>query len=537
MVSWRRDSLPYPVQFELKTARKCHAHGTDIPGLTSQTWNFDMMVEFSDDMKMLRMAVLMAALGAAVFIFGGLTRAADVNFPIYFPDSKLVVKADVMNRTVYLPLRDILVHMNLAYTDSVALETLTIRSGNNRLVVTKNSALISYNDQIILLPSAILREDNRWLVPVEFLSMGLTRMTGSDFHYRPGTSRIFVGAAEPPELEMNAQTLGSITRLTIRCGVPIKLDVKRDEPTKATLSIDRAPIDPARERFDHRDRLLRTVAFDDSDGTSKILLDITRDVADLRATAADNNRIYFIDLLRKSDAGTEAPPPTTDSSATAKPDTLPADRKVRVIVIDPGHGGMDTGAKTSLTAEKDLTLTIARRLRTALQMRLGATVLLTRDSDIALDNEARSAVANNNQANLLISLHAGYSPDMNNAGSSIFIMKEDFEGTGSTAAARDTLFLPWYLGYRTHRQGSQAAANILREELTKQISGWKFLVRTAPLAVLSSATMPSVLLEIGNLNNMTNAQTLIDGGFQGGLVNALVDAVQRFSQSPQAGAN
>src|SRR5438876_3936898 len=93
------------------------------------------------DMKPHRIAVLVAALVAAVFIFGGRIRAADTNFPIYFPDSKLVVKADVMNRTVYLPIREIASHMGLPYTDSLALETLTIRSGSNQLVVTRNSAL------------------------------------------------------------------------------------------------------------------------------------------------------------------------------------------------------------------------------------------------------------------------------------------------------------------------------------------------------------------------------------------------------------
>src|SRR5712692_10370417 len=151
-------------------------------------------------MKKICIAVLVAALGAALFIF-----AADTNFPIYFPDSKLIVKADVMNRTMYLPIKEIVGHMGLPYTDSTALETLTIRSGNNRLVVTKNSALISYNDQIILLPSPILREDSRWLAPVEFLTSGLTRMTGTEFRYRPGTSRIFAGSVEAPELELNAQ--------------------------------------------------------------------------------------------------------------------------------------------------------------------------------------------------------------------------------------------------------------------------------------------------------------------------------------------
>src|SRR6516162_8025052 len=185
-------------------------------------------------MKKVFIAVLLAALGAVLFV-----SAADTNFPIYFPNSKLLVKSEVLNRTVYLPLKDVIEHMGVPYQDAVALETLTMRSGSNRLVVTKNSALISYNDQIILLPSPILREDNRWLAPVEFLSMGLTRLTGTEFRYRAGTSRVFAGNIEAPELEMNAQTLGPITRVTIRCAVPISVEPKREDPTKAILTIDR----------------------------------------------------------------------------------------------------------------------------------------------------------------------------------------------------------------------------------------------------------------------------------------------------------
>src|SRR4029077_2863971 len=196
--------------------------------------------------------------------------------------------------------------------------------------------------------------------------------------------------------------------------------------------------------------------------------------------------------------------------------------KLRVIVLDPGHGGMDTGTKNPTASEKDLTLVIARKLRSALQSRLGITVLLTRDSDVAMDNEARTAVANNNQANLFVSLHAGYSANKADTDSSIFVMKENF-GEASAASTpvgtRDQLFLPWYLGYRIHRQASVSAANFLQDELTKAIPGSKFLVRSAPLAVLSSATMPSLLIEIGNLNNASNAQTLVDSAFQSRLAN------------------
>ena len=490
-------------------------------------------------MRATRIAIPLAALGAALFIFGGLIRAADGNFPIFFSNSKLVVKAETFNRETYLPLKPILEHMGIPYTDALALETLTIRSGNSRLVVTKNSALMSYNDQIVLLPTAVLREDGRWLVPVEFLNAGLTRLTGTEFRYRPGLPRIFAENVEAPELEMNAQTLGPITRVTIRCRVPLKVDVSKDSQ-RAVLMIDRSGLDPVRERLDHRDALLRSVAFDDSDGESKIVLDITKDVTDVRVTPADNNRIFFVDLLRKGGPVTAAPPPAEPAAPAPKPDVVPAERKVRVVVIDPGHGGMDTGAKNPTTSEKDVTLALARRLRAALQTRLGTTVLLTRDSDIALDNEARSAVANNNQANLFISLHAGYSPNKVDTGSSIFIMKENF-GESSAAStpvgARDQMFLPWYLGYRIHRQASLSAANILQDELTKAIPGSKFLVRTAPLAVLSSATMPSLLIEFGNLNNGSNAQTLMDVGFQTRVANTIADAIQRFSASPPGAAN
>jgi N-acetylmuramoyl-L-alanine amidase len=489
-------------------------------------------------MRISRIASLIAALAAAVFIFGGLSRAADGNLPIYFQNSKLVVKTETVNRITYLPLKEIIEFLGFPYTDALALETLTIRSGNSRLIVTRNSGVMSFNDQIVLLPSPVLKENGRWLAPVEFLNQGLARLSGTEFRYRAGVARVFAGDVEAPELVMNAQSLGPITRLTIRCGSPINLELRRDEQNdRATLVIDRAPVEPLRERLDHKDRLVKAITFDDADGIPKILLDLTNEVASIKLAPADNNRVYFVDLMRKSEPAIESPVPT-ELTTSPKVDSTQPERKVRVIVIDPGHGGMDTGAKGPDVAEKDLTLQLARRLRAALQTRLGATVLLTRDSDIAIDNEARSAVANNNQANLFISIHAGFSADKADSGSSLFIMKEDFgDKFTTTATSRDQLFLPWYLGYRGSREASARAAKVFQEELIKTIPGWRFPIRTAPLAVLSSATMPALLVEIGNLNNPVNVQTLIESGFQTKLIGTIVDAVQRLSEAQPGSAN
>src|SRR6266850_1258078 len=326
---------------------------------------------------------LIAALAATLFISGP-GRAADGNFPIYFQNSKLVLKAETINKMTYLPLKEIIEFLGLPYTDSIALETLTMRSGNSRLIVTSNSGLISFNDQIILLPGPVLRQNGRWLAPIEFLSQGLARLTGTEFRYRPGTSRIFAADVETPELVMNAQSLGPITRLTIRCGAPINLDLRRDDQNnRATLVIDRAPVDPLRERIDHKDRFVKSISFDDSDGTPKILLDLTNEVADIKLASADNSRLFFVDLIRKAETITASPAPAEPAPTAPKVDATQPARKVRVIVIDPGHGGMDSCVNGASATEKDLTLILARKLRAVLQMRLGATVLLSRDSDIA----------------------------------------------------------------------------------------------------------------------------------------------------------
>jgi N-acetylmuramoyl-L-alanine amidase len=486
---------------------------------------------------MTRFAVPIAVLAVALLMFGNRSHAADGNFPIYFQNSKLIVKAESINRVPYLPLADIISFMGLPYTDALALETLTVRSGTSRLVATRNSALISLNDQIILLPNPIIRENDKWMGPVDYLSQGLSKLTGTQFRYRSGSSRLFAGNTEAPELVMNAQSLGPITRLTVRSSASINSELRRNEKNRAVLVLDRAPFDALRETLTHKDRLVRGITFDDSDGESKIVMDVTDQVADIRVTPADNNHVLFIDFLREAEA--KAPPAVLPTGpGTGKPDALPVTSKVRVIVIDPGHGGIDAGAQGNGFTEKDVTLALSRKLKTALQTRLGATVLLTRDSDVALDNEARSAVANNNQANLFISLHIGYSPNKSEAGSSVFVMKDDFGNVfGVSAVSGDQLFLPWYLGYRANRRASAQAARILQEQLSKALPGWQFPLRTAPLAVLSSATMPSLLLEIGNLNNTVNAQTLMDNDFQTRLVGTILDAVQRFSETQQPSAN
>ncbi|HEX4997987.1 MAG TPA: N-acetylmuramoyl-L-alanine amidase [Terriglobia bacterium] len=230
------------------------------------------------------------------------------------------------------------------------------------------------------------------------------------------------------------------------------------------------------------------------------------------------------------------PAPTLPSTTIERPEGphLPR-RLINVIVIDPGHGGADVGVSNGEVQEKDLTLALAQKMRFTLESRLGSTVLLTRDTDMALTNEARSAIANNNQADLLISLHIGQSSNMLDLGS-VYIMKDELALGGASPGQPPRLFLPWYLGYRMVLPASRGAAEALRQDLSGVMAPWSLPVRDGPIAVLASASMPAVAVEVGNINNPMSAGALADPAFHGAFAGAVAAAIERYAMMRQAGA-
>ena len=481
---------------------------------------------------MKRLAILLLMLAAAVPLYTQRPSNTDTDFLIYFENSTLTLKSQTVDKTIYLPLQEIVRHIGLAFTDATALMTFTIQGQNSRLVLTPGSGFISLNNEPVLLQNPVRRDGGQWLVPLDFLSQGLSRVAALEFRYRPGSRRVFAGKVTTTELAMNAQSLGALTRLTLRAGSAIDVDLQKETAQhRAILNLKGKAIDPARERLDYKDALVQSVAFDDSDGSPRLVIGIADDVRDIRLTASEGNRVYFVDFIRE--AVTDATPaPAASSAQTAAAASRPvaniAGSGIRVIAIDAGHGGIESGATNAGTLEKELTLAFARQLRTALQRRLTATVVLTRESDVAVTSEARAAVANNNQANLFISLHTGYSMDKKASGSSIYVMKSDFTG-GVEETAGGRLFFPWYMAYRNSAPASQAVAKQLQQTLNQAMPGWKFPIRQAPIGVLASATMPAVALEIGNLNSDASVKTLIDPEFQTKIAAAVAAGIEQFA--------
>lgn len=165
-----------------------------------------------------------------------------------------------------------------------------------------------------------------------------------------------------------------------------------------------------------------------------------------------------------------------------------------VVVLDPGHGGADTGVTGSYgTREKDVTLALALELR----RRLGLTyeIRLTRESDRGLSVMRRTELANSFHGDLLISLHTGGGLSRDANGIALFVQRG---GKNRMAAPQGG---GWDGGHRPYIPASQALAAALKRPLAL-LDGYEGVgYQGVPLGVARGAGMPVVLMEVGNLTN------------------------------------
>lgn len=464
----------------------------------------------------------LAALGAITLSFPQGTGRSPV--VVYLEDGPWVVTPLERDGTDYLPLVDLIRRLALPYTDATASGTLTIRGPIATLTV-RTADGVRIDDEPAELDRPVLNEDGRWLVPTEFLTLALGRATG--FGFRVSPARIIAANVPSTTLGMEATSSDGITRLTLRLGQSSNVRVQQDRnANRVTVSIDRAPLIPEAERLDYRDGAVRSVFFEDNDGNPRVVVATTPQVAGVRLVPSDENRTFFLELVTASAPAapvTVAPPPAETPPATDRIESTRLD-PLRVIVIDAGHGGLDAGTHVHGVLEKDITLNLARRLQATLEDRLNATIILTRNQDRALDIGDRVAIVNQSRADLLVSLHVGFSPDATESGGSVFIMKPISQPSAPEGAS--LLFVPWFEAYRPGLGASRRLATTLVDRLSEQIPEWPFAVREAPLGILASATTASIAVELGNANNPDDLIRLADPGFQNRVIDAIVASVQ-----------
>jgi N-acetylmuramoyl-L-alanine amidase len=204
-----------------------------------------------------------------------------------------------------------------------------------------------------------------------------------------------------------------------------------------------------------------------------------------------------------------------------------------VVVIDPGHGGTDAGAKgPNNTLEKTVTLNLAHIL--AQQLKARYQVVLTRNGDYGLDPSSRTAVANHAKAEIFISLHTGSSFLHNINGSGVFFYAPFQESalrteTHSPQTLQDSNpAVSWGMIQAKYRKTSEKLAGQIHSLLSTLWQPQNVKVQGMPLLVLEGADMPAVAIEIGNLPNPAAEKALGDPQFLSRIAGAIVGGIDAF---------
>ena len=198
---------------------------------------------------------------------------------------------------------------------------------------------------------------------------------------------------------------------------------------------------------------------------------------------------------------------------------------VRHIVLDPGHGGRDTGAIGTRTREKYLTLAIARRVRDRL-VRAGYRVTMTRHTDIALTLAQRAALAKALKADLFISIHINAVQNASLAGIETYALSPAGVPSSSSEKASPTV----HPGNRCDLN-NLALANMIHRYLLSRTAGSDRGVKRARFAVLRDITMPGVLVECGFITNPAEELRMMTPAHQEKIARGIADGIAAYRLS------
>jgi N-acetylmuramoyl-L-alanine amidase len=223
------------------------------------------------------------------------------------------------------------------------------------------------------------------------------------------------------------------------------------------------------------------------------------------------------------------------------------DKGVRTIVIDPGHGGLEYGAKGKFgTLEKDITLAISLRLKGLIEKNLAFHVELTRDRDMDVSLENRAAIANNHRAELFISVHANSSYRPNASGSETFFLSlnatdeesrrlayqennsADLDKPLASGDQDDIKMILWDMAQSAYLKQSQRLAEIIQDELNSLLGTRDRGIKQAPFKVLTGVACPAVLVESAFISNPQEERELAREAFQENVAQAIYRGLVRY---------
>lgn len=488
-----------------------------------------------------RSAPLILVVAAAAATLSGQS-APPVPLRVVAADGARPIPTVIVGDTELVSVDDLAAIFNALVREDALARAITVGYKGRTIVVSQDQALASIGGRLVSLPAAPARIGGRWHLPVEFIGRALAAIYDVPLELRKASRLVIRGRMRVPRVVVRHEVAGNQERLTLDVAPPTPHHVSQ-EGTRLLVRFDADLLDATLPTAPSVG-FVQGVAVEQT----TVVASLGPRFASLKAsdvsTGADTSRIV-VDLFANADQ-TAAPGASAPAPAPAQPEAMPLPLPtsgVRTIVIDPGHGGEEDGAKGARgTLEKTLTLAVARRLKSALETRLGARVLLTRDDDRMLPLDERAAFANNNKADIFVSLHANASLRRAASGAEVFFLSLDradeearrvaeSEGVAMPVfggGTREIDMILWEMAQTRHLAQSAELAKAIEGQLRASVPMSLRPLQQAPFRVLVGANMPAVLVELGYITNAEQESALGSAPFQTRLAQAITEAVAHF---------
>jgi N-acetylmuramoyl-L-alanine amidase len=419
-------------------------------------------------------------------------------------------------------------------------ESYSLRIEDTEVVSGIGNAVITVGENIVSLSQPPVRGDGGPQVPLDFLRKTWGAISGFSFDWRPEDARLVIARREAREIKVSLDVvhLQGMTTVVLQFPETPRYRINQQPGVVEVQVLSDRLAAPVRRKVE--DSLVQDVAF----APQQVRIQLVPD-AEVESYLLDNPFRLVFDVHRKS----AAPVPAGPSAAAG--DLRSA---VRTIVVDPGHGGTETGAiGPDGVPEKELTLVLARDLETRLTQRLPVRVVLTRTDDSKLPLDNRTAIANQNKADLFVSIHLNSSLGAGAHGAETYFLSSQATDTRAASAAdsenqdaaaapapdagqetQDLQMILWDLAQSHHLAESQRFAGMVQAELNQALDLKDRGVKQAPFRVLMGAAMPAVLVELGFISNPDEEAKLQNPAYRADLIDALVRAIGRYLETSQA---
>jgi N-acetylmuramoyl-L-alanine amidase len=439
-----------------------------------------------------------------------------------------------------VPIEEVLSGFGVSFVSDPRGQALTIQRGRHELVLHHKKSLASVDGDLKLLPAPALFDAGHWLVPVDGLARVLPPLLERPVEWRAGPRVLVVGPLEIPKVQVTTFASGEMVRVVFEASESVPFRVQQ-EPGRVTVTVARDLIDVLLQPTRLAGGIVSGVQF--QGGRDNLFaVELGPRFKSLKATEQEAPARLVLEFQGPPLAGAERAA-TGVSAPKPAPRLSEPEPAVRSIVIDPGHGGENPGARGPGGAlEKDVALAIARKLRAELVNTRGLQVFLTRDKDVDVDLDERTAIANNYKADLFVSIHVNASRARGVKGSEVYFLSYQASDDDSRRTAHlegavepppdgaqgDLALILWDMAQAEHLEESSALASRIQDELAGVTGSEGRGVKQAPFRVLVGAAMPAVLVEVAFISNPDEEKLLVSDAYQSKVAASLARGIERF---------